>query len=68
MNQVYENLFDGRPRLGHAIQAFAYLAYPPRQPVCGGAGPLVRPAGRLRRRSWPRSFFTKAGANACVAE
>jgi hypothetical protein len=32
---------------GHAVQALAYLAYPPRQPVCGGAGPLVRLPGRI---------------------
>jgi hypothetical protein len=38
MNQVYEILFDSRPRLGHAIQALTHLAYPPRQPVCGGTG------------------------------
>jgi hypothetical protein len=47
MSQVYEILFDGRPRRGYAIQALAHLVYPLRQPVCGGAGPLVRPPGRL---------------------
>jgi hypothetical protein len=47
MASVYEILFDYQPGLRHAVQALAHIAYPPREPVRGGAAPLVSLPGRV---------------------
>jgi hypothetical protein len=57
MASVYEIPFDYQPGLFHAVQALAYLAYPPRGPVRGGAALLVSLPRRVACLAGPAVFL-----------
>jgi hypothetical protein len=62
MASVYEIPFDYQPGLFHAVQALAYLAYPPRGPVRGGAALLVSLPRRVACLAGPAVFAGEAVA------